>query len=211
MSELKNIIFDFGGVLIDLDVAKTFVALSETLEMEVDAALFQKHQQLFDDFEKGDVSSETFLWRFQYISKKVPPAHEVIKAWNAMLVGWNLDKLKFLEDISKKYNIYLLSNTNEIHLQWIYRDLKNNHQISDFDSRFFKKTYYSHLIRMRKPDVNIFEYILKDAKLLPHETVFIDDMQVNIDAAGKIGLPAIHHKTNDPLSEQYILDHWQNN
>lgn len=207
MPEIKNIVFDFGGVLIDLDVTRTFKAMSEVLEMEVNKELFLQHKGLFEDYEGGQISTETFLWRFQYMSKKVPDAANVIKAWNAMIVGWNPEKLEFLEDISKKYNTYLLSNTNEVHLQWIHRDLKNNHNISDFDSRFFKKTYYSHLLRMRKPTAEIFEFIVNDAGLEKSETVFIDDMIENIEVAKSLGIFTIHHETNAALSEQYILSH----
>lgn len=207
MPEIKNIVFDFGGVLIDLDVTRTFKAMSEVLEMEVNKELFLQHKGLFEDYEGGQISTETFLWRFQYMSKKVPDAANVIKAWNAMIVGWNPEKLEFLEDISKKYNTYLLSNTNEVHLQWIHRDLKNNHNISDFDSRFFKKTYYSHLLRMRKPNAEIFEFIVNDAGLEKSETVFIDDMIENIEVAKSLGIFTIHHETNAALSEQYILSH----
>lgn len=206
MSEIKNIIFDFGGVLIDLDVSRTFIAMSEALEMEVNKTLFLENKKLFDDYESGQISSETFLWRFQYMSKKVPTGSSVIKAWNAMIVGWNPDKLKFLEGISKKYNTYLLSNTNELHLQWIYRDLKNTHNITDFDTQFFKKTYYSHHLRMRKPNADIFEYVLSDANLDKKETVFIDDMIDNIEAAKSLGIKTILHHTNAELSEEIILN-----
>lgn len=207
MPEIKNIVFDFGGVLIDLDVTRTFKAMSEVLEMEVNKELFHQHKGLFEDYEGGQISTETFLWRFQYMSKKVPDAAAVIKAWNAMIVGWNPEKLEFLNDISKKYNTYLLSNTNEVHLQWIHRDLKNNHNISDFDSKFFKKTYYSHLLRMRKPNAEIFEFILNDAGIEKSETVFIDDMIENIEVAKSLGIHTIHHETNAALSEQYIISH----
>lgn len=205
MPEIKNIVFDFGGVLIDLDVTRTFNAMSGVLEMDVNKELFHQHKGLFEDYEGGQISTETFLWRFQYMSKKVPNAAEVIRAWNAMIVGWNPEKLKFLNEISQKYNTFLLSNTNEVHLQWIRRDLKNNHNISDFDSRFFKKTYYSHLLRMRKPNAEIFEFVLRDAGIEKSETVFIDDMIENIEVAKNLGLHTILHETNAALSEEYIL------
>lgn len=205
MAKIKNIIFDFGGVLIDLDVNKTYDAMSEVLDMPINAEVLTAHQDVLENYECGLVSTETFLWRFQYISKLVPPAPALIRAWNAMIIGWQQEKLDFLEDIGKKYNTYLLSNTNELHLQKVHKDLKNQHHITDFESRFFKKAYYSHRVKMRKPDKSIFELVLSDAGINASETVFIDDLPSNIKTASSLGLHSILHPTNAPLSEEYIL------
>jgi putative hydrolase of the HAD superfamily len=173
--------------------------------MEVNSEVFNENKELFDEYECGLTSSETFLWRFQYISNKVPPASALIKAWNAMILGWNPEKILFIESISKKYNTFLLSNTNELHLQYVYKDLIKNHGITDFDTRFFKKTYYSHKLKMRKPNKDIFQFVLQDAQLNASDTVFIDDLVDNIQTAKELGMHTIHHATNAPLTEEYIL------
>jgi putative hydrolase of the HAD superfamily len=204
---IKNIIFDFGGVLIDLDPTKTYLALGELMEKSPkDAlALYEKNKVLFDNYEKGKVITENFLWNLQNMCPKIPQSHVIIAAWNAMLLGWNPDKLKFLFEIKQQYNIYLLSNTNEVHLDWVKRDLKKNHSIENFEELFFKKAYYSHLIEMRKPDLEIYQHVLQDADLKADETLFIDDNATNIEAAKSLGIFTHVHITNAPIDINKII------
>lgn len=204
---IKNIIFDFGGVLLDLDPTKSFLALGELMEKSPKEALalYEVNKTLFDDFEKGKVITENFLWKLQNMCPKIPQSHVIIAAWNAMLLGWNPEKLKFLHEIKTKYHIYLLSNTNEVHLEWVRRDLKKNHGIPDFENLFFKKAYYSHLIEMRKPDAEIYEYVLNDAQIKAGETLFIDDNVTNIEAALSLGIKSHLHITNAPIDIHKII------
>lgn len=199
-STVKNIVFDFGGVLLDLDVNRTYDALKQVMGFEGDAhQIYHNHQEIFDAFEMGHTIVENFLWKLQNKSKRVPPVDKLIAAWNAMLLGWNPTKLQLLEELKPRYRTFLLSNTNEIHLEWVRRDLKNNHQITDFDTRFFEKTYYSHHMGKRKPNADIFEYVIADAKLNPAETLFIDDNAHNIETADKLGFQTKLHETNANL------------
>lgn len=206
MNTIKNIIFDFGGVLLDLYIDKTYIQLSDLLgrDMELNA-LPPDIINTLNAFEKGTMRFETFLWNLQRLStRKTPQPRAVINAWNAMLGGWQTSKLDLLENLKDKYSLYLLSNTNETHLDWVYKDLKSNHQIEDFDTRFFKKTYYSHLVGMRKPDSDIFEFVVNDAKINPSDTLFIDDNEDNINTAKKLGINTICHDCNAPLD--FLLD-----
>ncbi|HRD06451.1 MAG: HAD family phosphatase [Saprospiraceae bacterium] len=197
---INNIVFDFGGVLLDLDVNRTYEALRQVMGFEGNGHhIYEQHRDIFDSFEMGHTIVENFLWKLQNKSKRVPPVDKLIAAWNAMLLGWNPAKLELLGELKRQYKTFLLSNTNELHIEWVRRDLKNKHQITDFDTRFFEKTYYSHLIGMRKPNVDIFEFIIADANIDPAETLFIDDNVHNIETAADLGFQTRLHETNANL------------
>jgi putative hydrolase of the HAD superfamily len=208
--EPKNfeaIIFDFGGVLIDLDIEKTYEELSRLVGFDPfdTEVLVNKLYESFEEFEVGSISSETFIWRIQNLTDKNIDPIKILQGWNAMLLGWNPAKLDFLRRIKEKYPIYLLSNTNEIHLNWVYKNLEEQHGIKDFDTRFFIKTYYSHKIGYRKPDEAAFLYVINDAGLDPSKTLFVDDNFTNILGGSQAGLQVIHHPINDSL--EYLFDY----
>ena len=200
LAAVKNIVFDFGGVLLDLDVNRSFTALKEVMGFEGDPHdIYTVNREIFDTFETGHTIVESFLWKLQNKSRRVPPVEKLIPAWNAMLLGWNPAKLQLLAELKPRYRTFLLSNTNELHIEWVRRDLKNKHHITDFDTRFFEKTYYSHLLGKRKPDADIFEYVIADANIDPVETLFIDDNAHNIEAAAGLGFQTRLHETNASL------------
>jgi len=203
--KIKNIVFDFGGVLLDLDYTKTHDAMSKLLGFEFMPATFAPETTKFlNEYEIGKINTETFIWNLQRLAKKeVPIGQDVIKAWNAMLLGWQPAKFDFLLSLRKKYKTYLLSNTNELHLTWVLNDLKKHHNIVDFDTTYFEKTYYSHLIGMRKPDSEIFEFVTQDAGLDPAETLFIDDLEVNTLAAKVTGWKVYQHDPKDDLIQVF--------
>lgn len=208
---IKNIIFDFGGVLLDLDMQRSFLALSNIMKMDFDMAHIPPFvNDILLDFECGRIGAETFVWKIQnLISDPKPQGYDVVTAWNAMLLGWSDPKrFKFLDDLRKKYNVYLLSNTNEIHMQWVYQDLKKNHNILDFDQRFFDKTYYSHIVNKRKPDADIFNFVLDDANLNPNDTLFIDDNIHNVWSASNVGIHVYHHNPKDNILSVFEKNCW---
>jgi glucose-1-phosphatase len=202
---IKNIIFDFGGVLLDLDYHRTWTSFKHL-------SVFDMHKehlpdwfvQLNDAFETGNIQQESFIWHVQKnASGHIPHAGEIVRAWNSMLLGWQPHKLNFLKSLRKEYKTYLLSNTNEIHIDWVQNDLKTNHDIYDFDSNYFEKTYYSHLIGLRKPDPAIFRYVLNTNGLIADETLFIDDSAEHIKAADDLGLKVHHFERNSDLIAQW--------
>ena len=205
---IKNIIFDFGGVLLDLDYEKTYSQLTEVMGVKMSGAHIPA--QIFKvmlGYEKGEINTETFLWNLQKESTKLTPhPDKLIKAWNAMLLGWNADRFEFLLDLQEKeYRVFLLSNTNELHLEWVYRDLKTNHKITNFDTRFFDGTFYSHKMHLRKPEIDIYDRVIAEAELDPKESLFIDDNLDNIAAAKLAGLHAIHHDPKTEIIDQLPL------
>ena len=200
---IKNIVFDFGGVLLDLDYELTFAELAEVTGVsmtfdDIPAHIFK----VMLGYEKGEINTETFLWHLQKESTKLTPQPDkLIKAWNAMLLGWNPKRFDFLTALRKDYKIFLLSNTNKLHIEWVLRDLKKNHNISDFATRFFDHVYYSHDMKMRKPEEAIYNTVIHKSGINPSETLFIDDNKSNVDAAISAGWNAVLH---DPKTE--IID-----
>ena len=191
MAPVKSIIFDLGGVLLNLDVPKTseaFKALGLTHIDELFRIGFAT--SFFRDYEMGTISDELFVEKARQISASGTTNEQIIAAWNDMLLDFPAERVDFLKRLQSKYRLYLFSNTNQLHLLHFhkaYREVYGN----DMDNLFIK-SYYSHLIKMRKPDVAAFEYVIKDSGVQAAETLFIDDALVNVEGALKAGLQALH-------------------
>lgn len=197
--EIKNIVFDFGGVLLQIDYSKTFDALQALTgsDWRNESATLATTSEFMQRFEMGQISTETFINHIQRKSVTIPDARQVIDAWNAMLIGWNPDTFEQLTALRKQYKLFLLSNINPLHLEWIHKDLKKVHGIVDFETTFFDSVFYSHKIGMRKPNFDIYQFVQHQAKLIPAETIFIDDLAVNIQAAETaVGWHCMHHNPN---------------
>lgn len=185
---IKNIILDYGNVIFDIDHQLTIKAFKE-LGLNNDDAFFGHLQQnpLFDLFEMGKITAQEFREQIRTISLKQYSDEEIDKAWNTLLIGIRPGYLDFLLELKSKYQTFLLSNNNEIHYQAILVYLKEKHQVNDMSS-FFEKDYYSHLMGMRKPNSDIFEFVINNHQLKVDETLFIDDSPQHIVTAKKLGL-----------------------
>lgn len=201
---IKNIVFDFGGVLLNLDPALTYKMLREVMGEEMTTEQIPAHIfKVMLGYEKGEINTETFLWNLQKESTKLTPQPDkLINAWNAMLLGWNEARFEFLEDLRKDYKVFLLSNTNDLHIEWVMRDLNKNHKIKDFDTRFFDGTYYSHLMHMRKPELAIYNTVTEESNLIPEECLFIDDNIENVKGAIAAGWNAVLHDPKNEIIDQ---------
>lgn len=188
MAAFKNIILDLGGVLLDIDYRKTEQAFIELGFADFNEMYNQyRSDKFFSALETGRISNEQF---YEYIVSKAPKPitkEQVRDAWNAMLLTFRLDSVAFLQTLGRQYDLFLLSNTNAIHLQAFEKILKDQGHPYSLDS-YFKIPWYSHKIGFRKPDANIFEFVLQEAGLIADETLFIDDSYNNIDAAKQLGL-----------------------
>jgi putative hydrolase of the HAD superfamily len=200
-SKIETIIFDFGNVLLDIDIEGCYSRMSAICGYDISIEKAPKSLvTAMLEFEKGNITLETFLWNFQ----KDSPNHnlqgiDIIQAWNSMLIGWQPGRLEMLSELKKRYKVYLLSNTNELHLQWVYRDLRNNHNITDFDRRFFNQTFFSHIVGMRKPDQEIYWHVQNATGLKPENTIFIDDIPKNLEAPANLGWYVYHHNPKDDI------------
>lgn len=197
---LRNILFDFGGVLLNLDEQLTYDKLNQILDLSKCENI---NEEVFHPFERGEISEEAFFNRLQRRSKKVLTGDVYYEAWNSMLLDLPSHRIEFLRKLKTRYNLYLLSNTNITHIRKVLRRIKMDHGIDNFNS-YFNKAYYSHEIHLRKPDKETFEYVLSDSQLIPQETLFIDDKEDNLIHARKLGIHCYHHNPSDDIS--IILD-----
>jgi epoxide hydrolase-like predicted phosphatase len=188
---IKNIIFDLGGVLLNLDPEKTSKAFCDLGMQDFDRHYSQAKQSgAFDDFDCGRISPDEFR---SVLKKQLPETvtdEQVDEAWNAMLLDLPVERLELLEKLGKKYRLFLLSNTNEIHVSSFSTYLEKTFGKKDF-SDYFEQWYYSCRIGMRKPDAEIFEFVLRENKLNAEETIFIDDSSQHVEGAKKAGIRGI--------------------
>jgi FMN phosphatase YigB (HAD superfamily) len=178
---INTIIFDFGDIFINLDKQATMDGLKKLGLSEWNDDLDHLNIQ----FEMGQISREKFLLGIQ---KHIPNASikEILFAWNAILLDFPLYRLEFLQMLSKKYRLFLLSNTDSIHIE-TFEQKAGVSFYSDF-YQCFEKVYFSFEVGIRKPSPEIFNYIVNNHELSPKRTLFIDDKKENTDAAHKLGL-----------------------
>ena len=178
---ITTIIFDFGDIFINLEKEAQVEAFKKLGLPSPNEDLIAKN----DLFEKGKISAQDFLESFQ---KYLPNASlkEIKEAWNTIIGDFPLYRLEFLQLLSYKYKLFLLTNTDEIHIN------RFEHKVGiSFFSDFyqcFEKVYYSYEMGLRKPDSAIYSYILNKHDLNPRKTLFVDDKKVNTDAAEKLGM-----------------------
>ena len=184
MSDIKNIIFDLGGVILNLNYQATTDAFEKLGVKNFENLYNQKEQtELFNNFEKGLISTEKFISQLQQaaaLSKK-----QIINAWNAMLLDLPKERLEFILSLKSNYNTFLLSNTNEIHIECFENQLSKKNHLSLFNN-CFDKIYYSCRMKDRKPNVSCFKKVISENNLAHKETLFIDDSIQHINTAKKM-------------------------
>lgn len=189
MKNLKNIIFDYGNVIFEINFERTQSALLQLGITNVEAFFAHKnHNQLFDDFETNTISANEFRAGIRKAADNNDLTDQQIDdAWNSLLIGVSANNHDVLLEMKTKYRTFLLSNNNEIHYNWIIKHINENYNIDNYND-YFEKAYFSHLMNMRKPNVNIFEHVILENNLNPAETIFIDDSPQHIEGAKKAGL-----------------------
>ena len=204
MSAIKNILFDLGGVLYHIDYGITIKAF-EKLGIKNFHKHFSQHQQnnLFDQLETGKISNTDFIKEMKVLLPNCTK-EEIINAWNGLLIGIPKENIQLLKNLSKQYRLFLLSNTNLIHINQINKLLYEDYNLKSLDP-LFDKIYLSHQIGMRKPNRETFEWVLKDAGILAHETLFIEDSIQHIIGANKVGIRTQLWNSNEPF-KGFFLD-----
>lgn len=201
MQHIKNIIFDLGGVIINLDTTKTIAEFNKLSYMPFEAIYTQAGQNsLFDDFDKGHVSTEEFFDELRKELRYTGPDIDLLKAWNAMLLDVPEKRLDTLVTMKQNYNTFLLSNTCEPHIAAFEHDLYLKHGVKNFND-YFDEVYYSCRMGMRKPNKEIFEFVLETNNLKPEETVFIDDSIQHVKGAGECGISAFLLPKGDEITD----------
>ena len=202
MNMIKTIIFDFGDVFINLDKTATNYEIQKHFgEFTIDECLKNTNNA----YEKGEITSEIFIKFYaDYFNTKNKDL--LINIWNAIILDFPEYRLKFIEDLatSNAYKLILLSNTNELHIKQVTKNMQLNRY-----ERFkncFDAFYLSHNIGFRKPDSTIYEFALQQNKILAHETLFIDDTKANTEAASHLGFHtwALNPDTDD-ITELFTI------
>lgn len=188
---VKNIILDFGGVLLDIDYQLTeqaFIKLGCADFREIYSQATQT--DLFNKFETGDITETVFFEELKTLSgiEKLTIS-EIKNAWNAMLISFPEHNYIMLQELKKKYRVFLLSNTNETHITAFENSVKKPCTVAEFEN-LFEKIYYSYKMGLRKPDTACFLQVLNENKLNTEETIFIDDSIQHIEGAKKAGITA---------------------
>jgi len=185
---IKNIIFDLGGVILNIDFDKAANAFKE-LGIKNFAELYSRATQsnLFVDLELGRISDQQFYDSMRQLCGINLSDKQIKTAWNSLLLNFPQQRLDLLIELNKNYRCFLLSNTNKIHYDSYQSDLRNIHNIDGLEG-LFEKCYFSHDIDIRKPEADSFKYVLQENNLKPEETLFVDDTSINIDTAVELGL-----------------------
>lgn len=179
---IKNIVFDFGDIFINLD-KKLFAEELQKIHISQES---EEMLPILQQYEMGLVSTDKFLTFFE---ERLSVSQDKLKrAWNSILLDFPKERLRFIQNLSesKKYRLFLLSNINDLHISWIQQNW-GMEQYNAFKI-CFEQFYLSHEINLRKPNNNIYEFVLTSNDLEPKETLFIDDTKENTDAAKALGI-----------------------
>ncbi len=189
---IKNLIFDLGGVIIDLHIDRTVQAFCDLAKVDPEEVKGRYGKEpFFEDYETGRISDDQFRESLaQYLGIELEKG-KIDEAWNAMLGNLPFHRVMRIDRLKAEYDVYLLSNTNKIHYDAYTRILRNSTGFESLD-HLFRKAYYSHEINMRKPDEEIFVHVLEDSRLEPSETLFLDDTRENLLGAEKVGINTFH-------------------
>jgi glucose-1-phosphatase len=191
MQNIKNIIFDLGNVILDIDTKLSKIAFERQGLKDFDNLYTLASQnKIFDKLEVGELNPDEFFKELRIICSVNLSDEIIMRCWNALIMDYTTERLEILQNCKKEYRTFILSNTNVIHYQHYTDILKNKYNINGLES-LVEKAYFSHEVKMKKPDAEIFLHILSDSKIEAEETLFIDDSKIHILAADKLGFQTI--------------------
>ena len=193
IQDVQSIIFDLGGVIIDIDTKRSFQRLSSFYAGDKpEESLLSEHVDLFLNFEKGLISVAEFREGIRQLTENADLSDTLIdEAWNEMLLQIPKERFQVLERIRDQYQLFVLSNTNAIHVPAFNKIVEQTSGKADI-AHFFDKVYFSHEMQKRKPEPAIYQQVLYENQLLPEKTLFIDDRLENIAAASSLGMQVFH-------------------
>jgi putative hydrolase of the HAD superfamily len=191
-TKIKNIIFDLGGVILDIDETVVYKELEKMGIKTSELAHSKEFIEIMSKFDTGIYTAPTFRKRMKALLGLEKMTDEKFDSiWNAMLLDIPRERVEAIEKVKKHYKIFLMSNTNVIHYDLYVRDLQLRFGYNEFDE-LFDKSYFSFAEHLEKPDPRFFELILDHEGLLPEETLFIDDTEKNINIAKSLGINTYH-------------------
>lgn len=208
MQNIKNIIFDYGNVIFSIDFRRAQEAFKQLGLTNTEEFFGHRQQdQIFDKFDRGEVTADEFR---AYVKEKIGNAdvtdQQITDAWNSLLIGIAPGNHDLLLKLKGKYRTFLLSNINDIHYNYIMNYLKTDFGFDD-NEHLFERTYYSHLVGKRKPQLDIFEHVLSENNLKPEETLFIDDSPQHLEAAKTLGIQTFLMTAPDTIQKFAAREH----
>ena len=201
-SKIKNIIFDLGGVLLNINPLLSLLDLEKISGFNQEELLLRlAGAKIFEKFDTGSLDPAQFRSELCRILNQEVSDREIDRVWNKLLLDFPFPRVELLKQIKRNYRIYLLSNTNIIHFWYYTREFfeKYGFQMTDL----FDRLFLSYEIGIHKPDDGIYIHVLQTAGLIPAETVFFDDSLANIEAAEKLGITGIHIRDGHEVTEYF--------
>ncbi|ELR68328.1 Haloacid dehalogenase-like hydrolase [Fulvivirga imtechensis AK7] len=197
--KVNNLIFDLGGVIINLSIQKTIDELAKLGGKTPDFIKEQYlHHDEFKKYETGAIGDDEFRSFLRGLLSFYGPDADIDSAWNAMILDIPAERLSMLKRLQHDHQVMLLSNTNTIHMNRV-REVLAVHGTDSFDP-YFHKQYYSHLINKRKPDAEIYQMVLEENNIDAEDALFIDDNADNIKGAANLGIQVLHVTSSETLT-----------
>lgn len=192
-SEIKNIIFDLGGVLLNINPLLSLMELEKISGIGKDVLIVKfVEEKIFEKFDTGSLNPAQFRSKLCQILNRSVSDSEIDRSWNELLLDFPLPRVELLQGLRKNYRVFLLSNTNSIHFDYYTHEFYENYGIRMED--LFDTLFLSYEIGIHKPDAGIYTHVLRHAGIEASESVFFDDSLVNIEAAALQGITGIHIK-----------------
>ena len=203
MSEIKNLLLDLGGVVLNVDYHKMVDVFKEYGIMDFDKHFTQAKQvEIIDKFEEGKCSIEEFRNGIRDLVKVDLTDAQIDKAWFSMILDLPKERIELIGLLKLKYNVYLFSNTNELHIELLKKRYEEEFGFDIFQM-LFTKAYFSNEIKMRKPHPESFQWLLNDAEIKAEETLFIEDSPQHIEGAKKVGLNTYWLTGGETINDLY--------
>lgn len=198
---IRHIIFDLGGVILNIDYQRTEYAFRAAGIENFEEMYSKLHQtSLFNDFEMGIIDRHQFINALQEASSIPITAEQVVQCWDAMLLDFPLRRLQLLQQLRLHYDIFLLSNTNELHEAAFNKILMRECGMPNIGV-FFDRTYFSHKVGLRKPMKEIFQLVLDENHLDAGHTLFIDDSPQHVEGAKGLHIQTIYLEKGMTIEE----------
>ncbi|MEA4967741.1 MAG: HAD family phosphatase [Bacteroidaceae bacterium] len=203
MSEIKNLLLDLGGVVLNVDYHKMVDVFKEYGIMDFDKHFTQAKQvEIIDKFEEGKCSIEEFRNGIRDLVKVDLTDEQIDNAWFSMILDLPKERIELIGLLKLKYNVYLFSNTNELHIELLKKRYEEEFGFDIFQM-LFTKAYFSNEIKMRKPHPESFQWLLNDAEIKAEETLFIEDSPQHIEGAKKVGLNTYWLTGGETINDLY--------
>jgi len=195
--KIENIIFDLGGVIINLDMDHAFDKFSQLFGRDMRSHMIEDihNHGFFQEYEVGAIDDDEFRKSLRSLANTDLDDKHLDEAWNSMLGDVPEQRISWIEDLAEEYNVVILSNTNALHIKK-FNEIFGESTNYNLPEDLFHKVYYSHVINDRKPNRSCFQYVLDDFGMDPQKTIFYDDNTENIKVAGDMGINTVLVKKN---------------